>query len=302
MTIETTVRACAGSLRAAGLSDAGVLESTGVALHLARAEQGTTVPESLDRYAANLLSLSDAARAEGAEIPADFWDVCSPAMKSAGVDEYAMAERLSRPEMREYVALLGRSYRRLCDMKTGGTVTAVSTALAVFRDACAYVRAGHATDIVRRDLKPEQQAVFLWQQLLTGTNRQVPYLHREAYTHGIWGRFNVAEIWRYRIGKNVTVDEVWGLSGLGQEFIGDATNTNQVEHMAISALAQCALRLPVFVLDLLEELEWMLRKGTRAASRADERLNRAVARDFLHRYTLADPGPACESLERVLAG
>ena len=71
--------------------------------------------------------------------------------------------------------------------------------------------------------------------------------------------------------------------------------------MAISAVAQSVLRIPVLLLDILEELEWILRKGTRDASRADERVNTAVARCLLPEFCVDDPGPACARLEREFA-
>ena len=227
----------------------------------------------------------------------------TPGMAAAAQDEYAMVHALSRPEYREYVRLLGRCYGHLCRFKAGRGVTAVATALSMLREVTVYIREGHCTEMTSscHGLKPEQQAIFLWQQVVTGTNRQVPYLHRDAYTHGNWGRFNVVEMWRYGVGSEIAVDDVWGLSGFAPQFIRDSTNTNQIEHMTISALAQMVLGLPALFLDILEDMEWVLRKGTYAASQADKGVNRAVARRFRPLFRLDDPEPACESLEQALA-
>jgi len=220
-----------------------------------------------------------------------------------GHDEYAVVRALCLPEYREYVRLLGRCYRQLCELKAGRNGSAVATALMLLQETTTYVRGGHCADMTacRPGMKPEQQAIFLWQQIVSGTNRQIPYLHRDAYTHGGWSRFNVVEVWRYRVGKNIGVDDVWGLSGFAPRFVGDSTNTNQIEHMAITAVAQIVLRIPVLLLDILEELEWMLRKGTKAASQADKLVNRAVARQLLPVYNLQDPERACELLEKELS-
>jgi hypothetical protein len=222
--------------------------------------------------------------------------------RSAEQDEYAVAHAFSQPEYLEYVRLLGRCYGHLCDFKAGRNGTAVTTALTLLRETAAYVCAGHCRDMASTcpAAKPEQQAIFLWQQIVAGTNRQVPYIHRDAYTHGAWGRFNVVAMWQFSIGAKASVDEVWGLSGFSEPFIGDATNTNQIEHMTITALAQIVLGIPAVLLVVLEEMEWMLRKGTYAASKADERVNRAVARHFRPLFRLEDPGPACEALEQAL--
>jgi hypothetical protein len=290
---------CGALLAEAGLSAAGTLNSTGVARHLARLGEGLVTRDSLARYAADLSALSEGV---GAGVPADFWDVRTDAMAASGSDEYAMAHRLAGPDHLAYVSLLGRCFDRLRGFKERGEGTSVSTALGILRETAAYVRAGHVCDMAacRAAMSPDQRAIFLWQQILTGTNRQVPYLNRDAYSHGIWGRFNVVEMWRYHAGAEVPVDEVWGLSGFAQPFIGDATNTNQIEHMAISAVAQIVLGLPALVLDIVEELEWILRKGSYAASKADERVNRAVARRLRPLFRVDDPEPACSSLEAAL--
>jgi hypothetical protein len=314
---------CRSLLISAGLSPSGVLQSTGVARHLERAEQGQVSRDTLVRYAANLKVLREQSSVGGTAVPVDFWDVrvedpvaqshtARPRRdrmvrgrkdaKNAQQDEYAGVHAFCQPQYKEYVRLLGRCYGHLSDFKGGRNGTAVATALRLLRETTAYVCAGHCIDMASScpAAKPEQQAIFLWQQIVAGSNRQVPYIHRDAYTHGTWGRFNVVEMWRYGVGSKVSVDEAWGLSGFSEPFVGDATNTNQIEHMAITALAQMVLGIPAILLDVLEELEWMLRKGTLAASRADERLNRAVARHFRPLFRLEDPGPACEALEKAV--
>lgn len=302
MTGSDELADCACALGEAGLSKAGTLDSTGLTEHVARLDRKLVSRDTLSRYAVDLRTLAQVSGSGEAAIPADFWDVRTPAMEAEWWDEYTFAHRLAKPEYREYVALLGRCYRRLLACREGEAGTAVSTALAILREVTGYVSDGGRLDMTatRPGLKPRQQAIFLWQQIVTGTNRQIPYLKQDAYTHGMWGRFNVLEMWRYHTGEAVEADAVWGLSGFAQRFVGDETNTNQIEHMTISTLAQAALGIPVLLLDILEELEWMLRQSTRAASQADKLLNQAVARELLPNFGLKDPTAACDRLEAAL--
>ncbi len=290
------------ALVGAGLAEDGVLKSTGVAGHIERAAQGLVSRDILIQYAADLRALASASATHDTAIPPDFWDVRNPAMEAEWWDEYTFAHRLAKPEYREYLALLGRCYRHLWTFKEDGKGTAVGAALAILREATGYVHDGNRLDMTksRPGLTPRQQAIFLWQQIVTGTNRQIPYIRRDAYRHGVWARFNVAEMWRYHAGTKEGVDNVWGVTGFAPRFVGDATNTNQIEHLTISALAQTALGLPALLLDVLEELEWILRRSTRAASQADKLVNRAVARDFLPLFRLKDPADAIVSLEKAL--
>ncbi len=291
-------------LTAAGLSEVGVLDSTGIKFHVERVCRGDVSAATVEAYADNLHIVASAAGLGDTAIPIDYWDVCTMAMQASSIDEYAMLRRLSTPEFGAYLALLGRCFGILCDFEAACGETAVTTTLAILREVSAYVAAGHCLEMAEhcRATAPDKRAIFLWQQVVTGTNREVPYLHRDAYTHGIWGRFNVVEMWRYHVGAEVSVDATWGLTGFAERFVGDATNTNQIEHMTISAVAQMVLGVPVVLLDLLEEAEWILRRGTRAASRADIALNGAVARSLRPLFRVDDPGPACAVLVNALAG
>lgn len=286
-------------MRGAGLSATGVLASTGVAEHLRRLDSGEVSEQTLAQYALDLTSLR---RSEAAAIPVDFWDVRTPTMAAAGFDEYRFAELLARRDFTVYTELLGSSFNLLKEMKEPGGRTAVATALEILVKASAYVRSDHLCEMTRTcpSHRREHNAIFLWQQLIAGTNRKVPIIHRDAYTHGMWARCSVAEMWRYQCGERLTIDAVWGLTGFSQRFIGDETNTNQIEHLSISALSQMALGIPVLLLDILEVVEWSVKRGTKAAGLADQQVNRAVARYLLPHYRLDDPVPACRRLEEAL--
>ncbi len=285
----------------AGLHEAGLLHSTGIAAHHARWEQGQIDADTLIQYAHDLNALNTSKAESG--LPAAFWDVQSEAMRAAGTSEYALVHSLSQPEYAPYIQFLGCCHAYTREWKRGPQQTAVATALHLLREACAYVQSAYPLDMtaIRPRLTARQQAIVLWQQVVTGTGREVPYVHRDAYTHGVWGRFNVVEMAQYATGTETGADAFWGLSGFDAHFIRDDTNTNQIEHMTISALAQIVLRLPCLLLDLLEDAEWMLHKGTYQASQGDKALNRAVARHFCPLFDVNDPHPACDGLERVLS-
>jgi hypothetical protein len=294
---------CIRELAATGLSETSVLHSNGLETHRKRLAAGTVDAAKLAQYAADLHLLLATTAAAGMPFPIDFWDVQSAAMKTAGVDEYAMARKLAASEFRSYVEMLARCYGLLRELKREQKRTAVATALGILQEAAGYVRGAHTLEMTHSlpHMNARQRAIFLWQQVLTGTNRQVPYLGRDAYTHSYWGRFNVTEVWRYEIREDTGMDEIWGLSGFDDYFIRDPHNTNQIEHMAITSLAQIVLRLPLMLLNVLEDLESLLHKASWIEGAADKALNRAVARHFCPLFNLEDPQRACESLERALA-
>jgi hypothetical protein len=186
-------------LSALGLSESSLLGSTGLAQHRRRLRDGAVSPQTLDEYAASLERIVARANAGEHPIPVDFWDVCSPAIRRAYYDEYRMARTLALPELAPYLALLGLAFARFALMKSGAD-TAVAAALAVLEDSSAYIRAGHSTRMIRALpwLDQPQQALVLWQQVLTGSTRRLPLVGLEVIPHGMWGRFNVT--WLYSIG------------------------------------------------------------------------------------------------------
>jgi hypothetical protein len=186
-------------LRALGLSESGVLGSTGVTRHRRRLRDGLVSPQVLDKYAASLERITAQTSAGEHGIPVDFWDVCSPEMCCAHYDEYHMTQTLALPELASHLALLGRAFARFAVMKSGksGADTAVVVALAILEDTSAYIRAGHSTRMLRALpwLDQPQQALVLWQQILTGSMRRLPLIGLEIIPHGMWGRFNVTRLY-----------------------------------------------------------------------------------------------------------
>lgn len=291
------------SLRAVGTSENARLHSTGIAAHQKRFEAGQVSGKILARYAADLRVVSNLSRAEGADVSVDFWDVQTPAMQAVGLDEYALVNALAANPYRPYVSFLARCYGHLTAFKQGAQTTAVATTLNLLRESVAYIRGEHprAMSTLRPRLSPEQQAIFLWQQVTTGTNRKVPYIHRDAYTHSYWGRFNVVEMWHYHVQNKVGVDAVWGLSGFHAGYVRDPANTNQIEHAVISVLSQSVLHLPLVALNALEDAQWVMRESSLESARADKAVNRAIARHFLPLFTLQNAQAACDSLEYALS-
>jgi hypothetical protein len=185
-------------LRALGLSESGVLGSTGVAQHQRRLRDGAISSQTLNEYAASLELI--VARASSGEHGAslDFWDVCSPEMRRAHYDEYSMARALALPELAPYLALLGRAFARFAAMKSGAG-TSVAAALAILEDTSAYIRSGGSTRMISAMIRAlpwlnqPQQALILWQQILTGSTRRLSLIGLEIIPHGMWGRFNVTD-------------------------------------------------------------------------------------------------------------
>jgi hypothetical protein len=187
-------------LRALGLSESSLLGSTGVAQHQRRLRDGAISSQTLKEYAASLERIAAQASAGEPAIPIDFWDVCSPAMRRAHYDEYSMARTLALLELAPYLALLGRAFDRFAVMKSGAD-TAVVAALAILEDTSAYIRSGGSTRMISAMIRAlpwlnqPQQALVLWQQVLTGSTRRLPLIGLEIIPHGMWGRFNVTRLY-----------------------------------------------------------------------------------------------------------
>jgi len=293
-------------LCALGLSESGVLGSTGVEQHRQRLRDGAIGPQALDEYAASLERIAAQAGVGTHGIPVNFWDVCSPEMRRAHYDEYLMARTLAQPDFQPYLALLGRAFDRFAAMKSGAdtvATTAVATALAILEDASAYVRAGHSTRMIRALpwLDQPQQALVLWQQILTGSTRRLPLIGLEVIPHGVWGRFNVTTMWQYARGTSGERAALWGVSGFHPDYVGPASNNNQIEHMAISAVTQRVFHVPALALSTIEYAQWKLQPGVKEGeARADTALNQAVARDFLPYYSVDNPTRSTEWLAEAL--
>jgi hypothetical protein len=290
-------------LRAMGLSASGVLGSTGVAVHQRRRAEGTIAPHMLDLYATALERIITRAGGREYTIPVDFWDVCSLAMRRARYDEYRMARTLAQPDLAPYLALLGHAVDRFAKMNSGAD-TAVAAALAILEDVSAYIRAGNSIQMIRALpwLDQPQRALTLWQQILTGGTRRLPLIGLEVIPHGIWGRFNVVTMWRYGPGSSVERGASWGVSGFHPDYVGPASNANQIEHMAISSVTQRVFHVPVAALSAVEYAQWRLQPGVEEGeARADMALNAAVARDLLPYYSVDNPHRAVERLIQALS-
>jgi hypothetical protein len=290
-------------LRALGLSEGSILGSTGVAQHQRRLRDGAVSLHMLDEYAASLERIVAWANAGEHPIPADFWDVCSPAMRRAHYDEYHMARMLALPELAPYLVLLGRAFARFAVMKSGAG-TAVASALAILEDTSAYIRSGASTRMIRALpwLDQPQQALVLWQQVLTGSTRRLPLVGLEIIPHGMWGRFNVATMWQYAPGMGGARAASWGVSGFHSDYVGPASNNNQIEHLAISAVTQRVFHVPALALWAVEYAQWKLQRGVEESeARADSALNEAVACDFLPYYSVSNPRRAAEQLIQALS-
>jgi hypothetical protein len=290
-------------LRALGLSESGVLSSTGLARHRQRLHDGAISPQALDEYASSLEPIVARASVGTHGVPVHFWDACSPEMQRVHYDEYRMARTFALPELAPYLALLGRAFDRFAAMKSGAD-TAVATALAILEDASAYVRAGHSTCMIRALpwLDQAQQALVLWQQILTGSTRRLPLIGLEVIPHGMWGHFNVTTMWQYARGTSGERAALWGVSGFHRDYVGPASNNNQIEHMAISAVTRRVFHVPVVALSAVEYAQWKLQPGVKEGeARADSALNHAVARDLLSYYSVSNPARACVHFVQALS-
>jgi hypothetical protein len=95
---------------------------------------------------------------------------------------------------------------------------------------------------------------------------------------------------------------LWGVSGFHPDYVGPASNNNQIEHLAISAVTQRVFRVPMSALSAVEYAQWKLQRGVKESeARADSALNRSVARNLLPYYSVSNPRRAVERLIEALS-
>ncbi len=109
-------------------------------------------------------------------------------------------------------------------------------------------------------------------------------------------------MWQYARGRGGARAALWGVSGFHPDYVGPASNNNQIEHMAISAVTQRVFHVPVSALSAVEYAQWKLQRGVaESEARADIALNEAVARDLLPYYSVDNPTRAAERLAEALS-
>ncbi|MEQ8674650.1 MAG: hypothetical protein RLP44_16350 [Aggregatilineales bacterium] len=257
-----------------GLSQSGVVKSTGLNAHLDRLARGEVSEAQLRAYAEHLKVLN---HFSGGEIPVDFWDVAVD-----GASEYAQVAQIATRG--DYVSVLARALVRFKAFKEWPTDTAVNATIGLLGIAADYVTVHpvHAVLHINGDT-PAQQTIYLWQRLLTGTTRTIR--GRETYSHGAWARHNVVELYTYVIGQYVHHEDAWGVSGFKHSLVGDfERNRNQVEHLGISAVVQHVISPGIFSWVFLNIVEIgqlvLLREVNFAQARADIGINLVAWRAF----------------------
>ena len=262
-----------------GLHPTGALSDLGVDDHLAKLEQGATTSEVLFAYAAAIEALTMRSAERGQALPPTLWDVSTPALLEAGWTVYSLTTALASDEGRIHVDLLTDAYGAFLKARPN----ALEGALALLPLAHGYVRAlpEEARAEHEAHAKTDGEATLLiWQALLSGTSRSNPITHRPLWSHGFVGHFSVPHINQYATETGMSPSQVWGVDGFAPEFVGPASNANQVEHLGISALLQGVGNIPEAVLEAVEVLEIYVDHEDPAAATADRALN-AVVRDVL---------------------
>ncbi|MCA9902997.1 MAG: hypothetical protein KC547_03995 [Anaerolineae bacterium] len=291
-------------LRAVGLAESGYLSSTGIATHLQRLRDKEVSLEALENYADDLEALTQISGQYGQPIPVTFWDVRTEDMTQNNLTEYDAVHAITGPDS-PYLALISRAYNRLYDLKTSPeTDTALDAALDIFQYTVAYYVLVSPVDF--DNLDDEQRAeiakgiVGVWQQVLVSSTRANPLTGKPMFSHSVFGHFNISSMWRYHVGADIGVGEIWGVSGFDQRFVGEPENNNQVEHMSISATLQLVLAEPLEVLNGIEERDILTGRESRVQAQADQNVNSAIAFEFIP-YFADDYSGTIEHLRCVLA-
>jgi len=303
---QITADEIAGKLRAAGLSENGIIDSIGVRGHLKRYEAGELNAQTLLDYAENLATLNQLTEDYGARIPTDFWDALSDFQVEQGEDVYTQAARFADPGSAPYLKLLAQAWARFLTFKRGeasGEDTALDAALDMLLMQDDYVKEAY-TEMPAKDDEAgwkgiANSKIIVWQSLIAGTSRINPLTGEALFSHGDFGRNSVAEMWRYRLKKHLGISEIWGVTGFDWQFVGTPENANQVEHMSITSFLQLVLDEPVTALNAIEDKKVLLNGADPKEANADKALNQAV-HDYLQPNYIYDLPGAVAQLRSVL--
>ncbi|AXT27154.1 hypothetical protein D1823_11535 [Ruegeria sp. AD91A] len=282
-----------------GLHPTGILSDLGVDDHLVRLEKGEVSASVLIAYADAIEALTNQSTKRGQALPPTLWDVSTPALLDAGWTVYSLTTALASEAGRVHVDLLTDAYSAFLENRPD----ALQGALALLPLAGSYVRALPEEARAEHEVhaKTDGEATLLiWQALLTGTTRHNPITHRPLWSHGFVGHFSVPHIHQYATGTGLTPSQVWGVEGFSPTFVGTAANSNQVEHLGISALLQGVASVPGAVLSAVESIEVAVDGEDDAAAAADKALN-AVVRDILVPRKEEDPHKLAAALHTALA-
>ena len=144
----------------------------------------------------------------------------------------------------------------------------------------------NSNETPRQRGKRADEAVRLWQSTLVGTTRSNPITGKPMVAETLSARQNVVAMWNDAQNVELHHTVAWGVSGFDERFVGDASNTNQVEHLSISIFLQHVLKEPAAVLNGQEVVELLSgHSHSSAMGRADMALNRAVAEIFVPRFS-----------------
>lgn len=275
-------------LREVGISDGRYLQSTGINTHLERLRDGEITLETLQMYANQLDMLSQISAQYGQTIPVDVWDVQTADMQANNFTEYeAVSALVDTP----YADLLGRAYNRLYDFKQNPNAdTAMDTALDLLVYTADYVDAIHEVDFEAMDADTREatgmEIIGTWQRLIGSAPRINPLTDEPLFPYHEFAHFNATEMWRYHTGRPEVIGDIWGVSGFDERFVGESSNINQVEHMAVSASLQYTYETPVAMLNAVEVRDNMSGRQSKEMTLADQTVNNTIDKEFLPRFEI----------------
>jgi hypothetical protein len=290
----------------AGLNEEPVLGDTAVSGHIRRLENGETSLTRLWQYLKDIEYLNAYTAEHGGAIPAAFWDVRTPELEASGWDEYSIVHQIVVPEAEPYLHLLTQGYGRFLQFKAA-EASAEDTALDAALDMFAYVD-DYWTAVTATSPEPDgpealkgvaDSKLMVWQSLVAGSTRINPLTHEPMFSHSIFARDNVGTMYQYDVGEEISIAEVWGVTGFAPHFVGIPENNNQVEHMSISMVLQIVLGEPVQVLDGIEEEKVLAGHADSGEANADMALNNAIHKEFAPNFA-EDWETAVEHLRCVL--
>lgn len=279
-----------------GLHDTSVFNRSGVVTHIQRLCREQVSLEQLQQYIDQLKILANLGQNDDQQIPINFWDVSTSAMRRNQLTEYWLIDDLVTNNM-DYLILLAKSYNRFYQFKMGeSSDTALDTALDIFLYVVEYYAKTNPEPL---SIETRQDIVRTWQRIIGHEPRINPLTGELLIEDTPLSHLSVTNMWRYQTRRNTFIGSIWGISGFDNRFVGNPKNTNQVEHLAITLLLQYVENYSLIALNAFEVQDTLSGGQTSQMATADRNINNLIASEFIPRFD-ENPIKAIEHMKCII--
>jgi len=284
-TVLAVVQDVKDRLQEVGLGEPQFTDNIGIDTHIERLCRDEVTSDVLYTYADQIENLNRIGQQVGQAIPVGFWDVQTEEMQANNANEYQAIDALVNAHP-EYAQLLIRAYNRFYTFKQKpSTDTALDTGLDILLYTVDYYEQLLDVDFDTMDEATTHEIGLeiaqTWLHLIGYTPRINPLTDEPLFQYSIFSHFSITDMWRHQTRSHSFIGLIWGISGFDFQYVGDAENSNQVEHIAVSLALQYVYDNSLLALNALEIRDTVNGKQRPVMSIADQAVNNIIASEFI---------------------